>query len=101
MELKRVHAYSVAPQRLEDSRTTPLGGSFQHDGLFEAILADYIDMAGLLKTTDADGIHSRPTISGLTKLLQRRQCLPVGKHPREMFHFFSCHFVTHFTISDQ
>jgi hypothetical protein len=47
MELFRIHAYEVVPQRLSATKTKPRGGAFKADAVFKASLEKYIEQAKL------------------------------------------------------
>ncbi len=48
MDLLRIHAYEVIPQRLTQSKVTPEGGAFNAPADFKESLKEYIDKARLL-----------------------------------------------------
>lgn len=47
MELFRIHAYEVVPQRLHDKKIKPRGGAFTADAKFKASLEKYIEQSRL------------------------------------------------------
>lgn len=48
MELFRVHAYEVTPQRLADAEIPPRGGAFAADAEFTGVLEEYLSKTKLL-----------------------------------------------------
>lgn len=67
MELVRIHAYEVKPQRLADSKTPPRGGAIARDSAFEKMLDDYFTKSKL---------RSQPTVNLRRHAKERGQTVP-------------------------
>ena len=74
MELFRIHAYEVTPQRLADAETPPRGGAFSADAEFSKALDDYLKKSKLQEQSTVD-LRRAPTSNsdgGATHELRRQ-----------------------------
>ena len=60
MDLFRIHAYEVTPQRLAEAETSPRGGAFAADPAFIKALDDYFKKSKLQSQATVDLRRVRP-----------------------------------------